>query len=273
MGKGFKTGPGGKGCKQAVALARLGADVRFLARVGADLFGQEALALFEREGLDTKAVQQDGKPTGCAFIFVDEQGQNAIGVAPGANGQWTPEALDALQHHFEDTDILLTQLETPLPTVKHSIKLAKAAGSYVVLNPAPAQPLEAAWLAMIDLLTPNESEAETLTGVAVTDTDTAVAAAKKLMDQGVNTVLITMGAKGSVLVSSKGTKKFAAYPVTAVDTTAAGDAFNGALVYGLSLNQTIEASVDFASKAAALAVTRKGAVPSLPTKAEVEDFL
>lgn len=273
MGNHFDMGPGGKGSNQAIAVARLGGDVTFLAKVGGDTFGRDALDLFQREGINTDYVaMDDASHTGAGIIFVDENGENAIGVAPGANLSLTPEELDTNDGLFKQSACLLMQLEIAVPTVYHAIEKAKQHGCRVVLNPAPAQALEPRYLSMIDILTPNESEAEVLTGIPVTDRDSASSAAQALRSQGVATVIITMGKDGCLLVSEGGEKQFPAYSVDAVDTTGAGDAFNAGLVYALAAGKDIEEAIDFGSKVAAILVTHIGCVPGLPTLAEVEDF-
>lgn len=266
IGNHFDMGPGGKGSNQAIALARLGGNATFLARIGDDFFGQEASKLFAREGLDASFIEVDPeKHTGVGLILVDKDGHNSISVAPGANYQLTPERLDQADELFAECKYVLMQLEIPLPVVYHATEKAKSHGATVILNPAPAQRIDPKYLAMIDILTPNETETETLTGQPVTDADSATEAARKLVDQGVKHVIVTLGKQGSVLVSSEQQQVFSAPKVETVDTTGAGDAFNGGLVYALAAGQSIEQAIEFASQVGAFSVTSIGVVPGLPS--------
>ena len=271
MGTDFDMGPGGKGSNQAITVARLGGSVYFLAKIGGDMFGKDAIALFEREGISTKYVTVDETThTGAGIIFVDENGQNAIGVAPGANYRLSVDDLRKCSGLFEQCSILLTQLEIPLSVVYEAISMADSVGATVILNPAPAQKIESRLLSTIDILTPNETEAETLTGIAVSDKESAIKAGKSLLSQGVNSVIVTLGDDGAVLVSGEREEFFSSYEVDALDTTGAGDAFNGGLAYGLAIGKSLEESIDFASKVAALSVTKVGVVPGLPVMQDVE---
>lgn len=268
LGGQFLMNPGGKGANQAVAAARLGGQVTFVAKVGNDLFGQQAVQQFRREKINTEYVITDpDQPSGVALINVDAGGENCIAVAPGANGTLTPEDVEAAL----DTRpaLVLLQLEIPLPTVEHVIRRSHEKGLRVVLNPAPAQALPADLLASLYLITPNETEAERLTGIRVTDPASAERAARQLRDQGVQNVIITLGAKGAYLLTDSVSKLIATQPVTAVDTTAAGDCFNGALVVALAEDQPWEAAVPFACRAASLSVTRLGAQASMPFRTEL----
>ncbi len=273
MGNHFDVGPGGKGSNQAVGIGRLGGDVTFLAKVGGDTFGRDAMDLFRREGINTDYIRTDeASHTGAGIIFVDAEGHNAIGVAPGANLNLTPDELDSNDELFAQSACVLMQLEIAMPTVYHAIEKAKKHGCTVVVNPAPAQKLDPRYISMIDILTPNESEAEVLTGIAVTDRESAAAAARALRAQGVATVIVTMGGQGSLLVSEGVEEQFPAYQVEAVDTTGAGDAYNAGLVYAMAAGRDIGQAIDFGSKVAAILVTNIGCVPGLPTLAEVEGF-
>ncbi|OPZ08427.1 MAG: Ribokinase [candidate division BRC1 bacterium ADurb.BinA292] len=273
LGDRFDMGPGGKGSNQAITIARLGGDVTFLAKLGRDIFADDALRLFEHEGLDAKHLLFDPEAhTGAGIIFVNAEGQNAIGVAPGANYRLSTADLDAAEALFTQSRYLLMQLETPLPVVYHAIEKARAAGATVILNPAPAQPIEPRYLAKIDILTPNETEAEILTGVAVNDLPTAFEAARRLRDQGVKQTIVTLGEKGSVLVDATREAHFPAPKVRSVDTTGAGDAFNGGLVYALAAGRTIDEAIGFASRVGAYSVMSVGVVPGLPRQADLERF-
>ncbi|MBC7569900.1 MAG: ribokinase [Spirosoma sp.] len=271
LGGKFLMNPGGKGANQAVAAARLGGTVTFVAKVGDDVFGREARAGFIREGMDTQYVLTDpDRPSGVALINVDEHGENCIAVAPGANGNLQPtDVAPALQAAPPET-LLLLQLEIPLPTVEQAVKLAAERGLRVVLNPAPAQALPDSLFVNLFLITPNETEAETLTGIRVTGEATAERAARKFHDMGVQNVIITLGAKGAYLhTADGGGTMINTPPVSPVDTTAAGDCFNGALTVALAENQSLTDAVTFACRAASISVTRMGAQASMPTQADL----
>ncbi len=271
MGTHFDMGPGGKGSNQAITIARLGGDVTFLAKVGGDIFGKDAISLFCKEGIYTKYIFVDETThTGAGIIFLDENGHNAIGVAPGANYKLLPEDLRKHKSLFNECDILLIQLEIPTSTVYEAINIAKNAGMRIILNPAPAQKIDSRYLAMVDILIPNETETEVLTDITLSSKENAIDAGSYLISQGVNSVIITMGANGSVLISKEKQIDFPSYKVDVVDTTGAGDAFCGALAYALSLNKSLVESISFASKVAALSVTKLGVVPGLPYISDIE---
>jgi ribokinase len=273
LGGEFILAAGGKGANQAVAAARLGASVTFVARVGEDIFGDQAILNFEREGIDTSYVFRDrGSPSGVALIIVDRAGENVISVAPGANGRLSREDVFQARAAIEQAQALLLQLEVPLDTVREAARVASEAGVRVILNPAPAQELDMDLLRHVAVLTPNETETERLTGIRVSDEQSALEAAALLHERGVESVIITMGAEGSFISSGGAHCKVPSRKITAVDTTAAGDAFNGALACALSEGAGLEAAVRRANFAGALAATRLGAQPSLPTRAELEAF-
>jgi ribokinase len=277
LGGEFTINGGGKGANQALAAARAGGAVTFLGRVGDDDFGRRALADLGAAGIDTSPCIVDaGSPSGVAQILVDDRGENCIAVAPGANARLAPADLAAAATHFQPGHLVLLQLETPLETVEAALTRARAAGCRTVLNPAPAQPLPAALLPLVDLLTPNESEAEHLTGIAVSDDASAAAAAEALHAQGVATVLLTRGARGVFLSATGadgGQRAFPAFRVTAVDSTAAGDVFNGCLVAALSEGVDLAAAIPFAQAGAALSVQLPGAQSSVPERAAIDAFL
>lgn len=273
-GRNYQVIPGGKGANQAVAAARLGADIGFIACVGDDSFGQNIRQNFAQDGMDISAVHMiDNTPTGIAMIQVSDCGENSICIAAEANAALTTEIVEQHSAKIEQAQYLLMQLETPLTGIELAASIAKAHGTQVVLNPAPARSLPDALLAMVDIITPNETEAELLTGVAVMDEDSAATAAQVLHDKGIATVMITLGAKG-VYLSQQGTGKIIpGFKVEATDTTAAGDTFNGAFVTGLLEGKAIDNAVVFAHGAAAISVTRFGAQTSIPSRDEVEQFI
>ncbi|MFD2570483.1 ribokinase [Spirosoma soli] len=278
IGGTFLMNPGGKGANQAVAAARLanGASattVTFVANVGNDIFGRQALQQFEREGIQTDFVTTDAdEPSGVALIGVDSQGENCIMVASGANARLgQAQVAQALAVEMDaNATVILLQLETPIPTVEYAIRQSHERGMRVVLNPAPAQLLDSSVLACLHVITPNETEAELLTGVRVTDETTAQQAAQRLHEAGVPNVVITLGARGAYLSTPSGASLIAAPPVTALDTTAAGDCFNGALAVAIAEGRHLPEAVAFACKAASISVTRMGAQASLPHRHEVD---
>lgn len=273
VGGTFVMAAGGKGANQAVAAARLRAKTTFIAKVGDDLFGKQAVEGYQKEGIDTRWVFRDPvRPTGVALILVEESGENLISVASGANEALAPADIDAASEVLRSADIVVMQLETPLPTVCRAAEIAAAAGVPVILDPAPApaQPLPEDLLRHVTYLKPNESEAERLTGVAVTDVDSAQAAADRLLATGLRAVIVTLGARGALVVERPGAGvTVPPHAVSAVDTTAAGDAFSGALAVALARGDSLIDAARFAAVAGALAASRMGAQPSLPTEAEV----
>ncbi|MGR2768995.1 ribokinase [Photobacterium ganghwense] len=266
--------PGGKGANQAVAAARLGADIAFIACVGDDSFGHQMRDTFAREGMNTEAVMiEDNMPTGIAMIQVAATGENSICISAEANGCLTPERLAPHHHLIEQADTLLMQLETPMETIEAAAKIAKQAGTRVVLNPAPAQPLSDDLLQHLDMITPNETEAELLTGVKVDNVTTAQQAADALHAKGIKQVMITLGSQGVWLSDNGKGRQVPGFRVDAKDTTAAGDTFNGALLTALQEGREMEEAIRFAHAAAAISVTRFGAQTSIPHRREVERFL
>jgi ribokinase len=270
LGGTFLMNPGGKGANQAVAAARLGGNVTFVTKTGNDLFGEEALHTFTKEGINADYLVKDPKnPSGVALITVDEYGENAIVVAPGSNGTLSAYDIDEEVFGSDPDDIFLMQLEIPVSTVEFVAEKAAGKGNRVILNPAPARKLSDELLKCLYLITPNENEAENLTGIKVTDVVSAELAAKELHSMGVKNVVITLGASGSYLFSDTESKLISVVPVKAVDTTAAGDIFNGALAVALAEGKGLEDSVKFASGAAAISVTRMGAQASAPYRKEL----
>jgi ribokinase len=274
LGGRFSMAAGGKGANQAVAAARAGGRVYLVARVGNDIFGRRALQGFEQDGIDVSHVRSDlQEPSGTALIFVEESGENCIAVAPGANACMTRDDVLNAAPALDSARILLMQLETSMESVLAAAELAAARGVAVILNPAPAAPVPDELLCRVSILTPNESEAHALTGIEIGDDESLNAAADQLMAKGVATVLVTLGARGAFVASAKGREIVPGFKVSAVDTTAAGDVFNGALAVALSEGMELSRAVRFANAAAALSVTRLGAQPSIPTRAAIDAFL
>jgi ribokinase len=270
LGGDFFMNPGGKGANQAVAAARLGGEVHFVCKVGKDVFGETALQQFKQDGIHTRFVTQDPlAPSGVALINVDAKGENCITVASGANNCLSKGDIDAASEIFEAGDFVLTQLETPLETVVYAAKIAAKKGLKVVLNPAPAAELPAELFAHLYAITPNETEAEFLTGIPVNDLLSAEKAANILLHKGVQHVIITLGAEGALYKTAYETEHIPVAKVEAKDTTAAGDCFNGALVVGLSEGMSWTEAITFACKAASISVTRLGAQASMPRLEEL----
>lgn len=273
IGGTFFMNPGGKGANQAVTVARLGGRVSFICKTGSDIFGHQANQLFNEEGIDTSYVFSDTKnPSGVALITVDTDAENCIVVAPGANAHLTPNDLKRSAEAVEAADIILLQLEIPMQTVEAAAAMAYRLGKKVVLNPAPASKLSAGLLETLYAITPNETEAEAISGIRITDERTAEEAARKIASMGVCNVIITLGAKGALVFDGEHCEVVPAYKIQAVDTTAAGDVFNGALVVALSEGRTLPEAVRFACKASAISVTRSGAQNSVPYRTEVDVF-
>ena len=274
LGGKFSTAPGGKGANQAVAAARSGGKVTFVARVGDDIFGEQALKGFKEDGINTEFIVKDkDAPSGIAQIFVAEDGESGIAVASGANLNLSVYDIIAAKEAILSSDILLMQLGIPLKTVQYAAKFAFDNGIKVILNPAPGQPLPIEILKTISILTPNEAEAAMLTGIKIEDEGAAEDAGKILMSKGVNKVIITIGKKGALILDSSGSELIGGFKVHAVDTTAAGDIFNGALAVALAEKKNIWEAVKFSNAAAALSVTKLGAQPAAPKRKEILEFL
>lgn len=276
MGRAFGIGPGGKGSNQAIATARLGAPVEFLAKIGRDDFGAMARGIYAREGVGTRYLQESPEqPTGSAAIIVDaEAGENAIIVVPGAAAALTEAEIDQALPAIGGSAVFLTQLETPLPLALHALRVARAAGVTTMLNPAPATALSDELLGLVDILTPNETEAAMLSGLPVTDQREAEAAADALIARGAGAVVITLGEKGALLRKDGQTivvPAVKAGPV--VDTTGAGDSFNAGVAVALSEGKPLAEALRFACAVAGLKVTKAGAGAGMPQRAEVEALL
>lgn len=274
IGKQYQVAFGGKGANQAVAAGRAGASVTFIACVGDDEPGQQMRNQFSSDGIDVSAIEViAGEASGVALINVNSDGENAIGIYPGANAALTPARVRAHQATIVSADALLMQLESPLESVLLAAQLASASNTQVILNPAPATALSDELLALVDIITPNETEAQILTGIAVNDDHGAGQAAAVLHAKGIAVVLITLGSRGVWLSHQGDGQRIAGFAVEAVDTIAAGDTFNGALITALLESQPLTDAIRFAHAAAAIAVTRPGAQPSVPWREEIDRFL
>ncbi len=275
LGEDFIMTPGGKGANQAVAAAKLGAEVYFIAKLGDDVFAEQSLNNFKKEGVNTKYVMQtEEAPSGVALITVDDAGNNVIVVAPGANQMLSPEDIRKAESDIASSGALVAQLEIPLETVEFAARLANNCGVLFILDPAPAHTLSPELLKMVDVLTPNETEAQILTGIEVTTKrDSARTAAKKLLEYGVKSVILTMGANGFLLANDDRMESVPAVKVDAIDATAAGDAFTGSLAVGLAQGGELFDAALFANQVAALSVTKMGAQSSMPAREEVESFM
>lgn len=272
LGEEFATHPGGKGANQAVAVARLGYPVRMIGCLGEDGFGEQLRDHLTRSGVDISGVRTFPGSSGVAVIVVAETGENSIVVIPGANALLTPQDLDESIEVLRSASVVLTQLETPLETILHLAELCLREGVPLILDPAPAQSLPVELLSKVTWFTPNETEAAFYTGTSG-DGEPA-STASRLMDLGLTKLVLKLGSRGAYLATPDGAShRIASFPVQAVDTTAAGDAFNGAFATGLSLGMSPPESARFAAAAAALSVTRFGAQPSMPTRDEVQQVL
>ncbi|MEO0572810.1 MAG: ribokinase [Bacteroidota bacterium] len=271
LGGTFTMNPGGKGANQAVAAARLGGNVTFIARVGNDLFGKQAIDGFDAQGIDTRFITKDAnEASGVALIMVDEEGENSISVALGANGTLYSNHITPALEELKKSAFVLTQLESPLPTVEYLGKLVQEHDLKLILNPAPAQQLSNDLLASLYIITPNEIEAELLSGVKVIDENSARTAAKVLRQKGVAIVIITMGGQGAYVLSDDLDELVPSQKVKVVDTTAAGDTFNGALVVALAEGMLLKSAIEFANRAAGYAVGILGAQTSAPFRTAIE---
>ena len=275
MGEGFALGPGGKGSNQAVAAARAGGSVHFLTRLGDDAFGRMARDTWAAAGVTAEVTVDAASYTGAAYIFVEAAtGNNAIIVSPGAAAGISPADIDARADLIQGAAVFVTQLEQPMDAALRGLELARAGGAVTILNPAPAAPVADAMLALCDYVTPNETEAEGITGIPVTDINSATQAAENLIERGARNAIVTLGENGALWhdgTTATHIPAMNAGPV--VETTGAGDAFNGGLAAALAAGRRPLQAIRFATATAAISVTRPGTAPSMPTLAEIEALL
>lgn len=275
LGNSFALGPGGKGSNQSVAAARAGGEVHFISKLGKDVFADMAFGIWEEAGVTPAVAQPEGATTGAAYIFIEEgSGNNAIIICPGAGGTLSTADVDEEADLIRSADVFITQLEQPIDAAHHALEMARSAGTTTILNPAPAAELPGTIYPLCDYVTPNESEAEALTGIAVTDIASAEAAARVFLEKGVGAALITLGEQGALLVSTHETvhvPALSAGPV--VETTGAGDAFNGGFAVALSEGMAPADAVRFGAATAGISVTRPGTAPSMPKRSEIEALL
>lgn len=272
IGSNFKEVPGGKGANQAVAMARLNGNVSMIGKVGEDGFGQTLINSLKNDKVDTTYIQTAKGATGVALITVDKNAQNSIVVSPGANFEVKEDDIDNNIEAIKNSDIVVLQLETPLNTIKYALNKAKELNKYTILNPAPAVKLDDEIIKNVDLLTPNETELEIISGVSIETEEDIQKAAQIMIEKGVKELIVTLGSKGSLYINKEKSMFKKAYKVEAVDTTAAGDSYTGALAVALSQGKNIEDAMDFASKVGALSVLKEGAQSSLPTLEDVKNF-
>ena len=274
IGQQFGMFGGGKGNNQAIAAVRLGGDVTMVGRLGMDSFGDKLMDALVEEGVEIRFIVRDAEVgTGVGSPVIDADGDNSIIIVPRANMRLSAADVDRAASAISDSDVLLLQLEVPIAASQRAAEIAKSSGTKVILNPAPAQDLPDSFLAQVDILTPNQVEAELLSGVEVSDSEGAERAARILLDRGVSAVILTLGEGGALLLKDGLTTSIPAYRVNVVDTTAAGDAFCGALATALARGEALEDAVVFANAAGALAVTVLGAAPSMPTVKQITEFL
>ena len=272
IGSNFKEVPGGKGANQAVAMARLNGNVSMIGKVGEDGFGQTLINSLKNDKVDTTYIQTSKGATGVALITVDKNAQNSIVVSPGANFEVKEDDIDNNIEAIKNSDIVVLQLETPLNTIKYALNKAKELNKYTILNPAPAVKLDDEIIKNVDLLTPNETELEIISGVSIETEEDIQKAAQIMIEKGVKELIVTLGSKGSLYINKEKSMFKKAYKVEAMDTTAAGDSYTGALAVALSQDKNIEDAMDFASKVGAFSVLKEGAQSSLPTLEDVKNF-
>ncbi len=272
IGSDFKEVPGGKGANQAVAASRLGANVCMVGKVGSDGFGQNLLNQLKNNNVDTKYIQIEEGASGVALITVDKNAENAIVVSPGANFKLAQKDIDNCIDAIKESNVVVIQLETPIDTIKYALEKSKELDKFTILNPAPAVKLGDDIIKNVDLLTPNETELEILSGVSINNEDDILKAAQVMLEKGVKKLIVTLGSKGSLYIDKENKIFKKSYKVDAIDTTAAGDSYTGAIAVSLSQGKNVEDAIDFASRVGALCVTKEGAQTSLPTIEEVLNY-
>ena len=272
LARDFDMGPGGKGSNQAVQVARLGVPVQFIGVIGTDDFGRIGTDLYEREGVGVDHLVHSPRNTGVGFIMLDAAGDNRILLDPGSNEEFSPDHVQAARGTISESRVVVTQLEIPAETAAEAMALGKRCGCITLLNPAPVRPLPKEIYRDIDLLTPNQTEARVLLGVAPDDPTSDLDLCGRLLELGVGTVVLTRGSQGAVIVTSDGTREIPSATVRVVDSTGAGDAFNGALAAALAGDDSLEDAVTRACGAGALACTKLGVIPALPHKAELDEL-
>ncbi len=272
LGESLKEIPGGKGANQAVAMAKLGADVTFLGKVGKDGFGDNLLVSMKNSGVDTERIQRVKDSTGIAVINVDKDGNNNIVVIPGANFKVDEDYIHGNEEAFDEASLVVMQLEIPLETVKESLRLAKEKGKTTILNPAPAKDLDDQFIENIDILIPNEHELERMSGVEISDESSIIKASQVLLDKGIKEIVVTLGSRGVLWINKRQHKFFKSFKVEVLDTTAAGDSFIGGFASSFIQDEDIEKAIELGQKTAALSIQKFGAQSSLPTKKEVDEF-
>ena len=272
IGSKFREIPGGKGGNQAVAASRLGGDVRMIGKVGDDGFGQRLLNQLKADKVNTDYIQVEEGPSGVAVITVDKNAENSIVVSPGANFKLTESDIDKCIDAIKESNVVVIQLETPIDTIKYALEKSKELGKFTILNPAPAVKLGDDIIKNVDLLTPNETELEILSGVSIESEEDIQKAANIMIQKGVKQLIVTLGSKGSLYLDKDKTEFKKSYKVEAIDTTAAGDSYTGALSVAFSQGKSIDEAMDFASKVGALCVTKVGAQTSIPNLYDVENY-
>ena len=272
IGSNFKEVPGGKGANQSVAASRLGANVCMVGKVGSDGFGQNLLNQLKNNNVDTKYIQIEEGASGVALITVDKNAENAIVVSPGANFKLAQKDIDNCIDAIKESNVVVIQLETPIDTIKYALEKSKELDKFTILNPAPAVKLGDDIIKNVDLLTPNETELEILSGVSINNEDDILKAAQVMLEKGVKKLIVTLGSKGSLYIDKENKIFKKSYKVDAIDTTAAGDSYTGAIAVSLSQGKNVEDAIDFASRVGALCVTKEGAQTSLPTIEEVLNY-
>jgi ribokinase len=274
LASGYRVDYGGKGSNQAVGCARLGAEVRFVARIGHDSFGEMALRLYREEGMDVAFVRETAEhPTGVGFILVEAgTGNNSIAIDPGANELLAAADVAECEAAFQNVAVVLTQLEIPVEAAEAALARGRAHGAITILNPAPVRPLPESVLQLVEVLTPNQTEAKVLTGRSPSAQAAPEEVARDLLRAGVKNVVMTLGEQGALIVTQSAARRVPAIRMTAVDTTGAGDAFNSGLATALASGKSLESAVEFAAITGGLAVTKEGVIPSLPKRADVMQF-